>query len=564
MNIENFKIYCNGKEIDDSVILGEEKGVTVNMILYTDGSVKPSSIPNTPGVIGSAWHGYFYEANASKTKTSDTPVKGMITTIGYISEANFQTYKKNYLEQIQVAPLGYIDGVYSDSSETGWSNMAEINAMKNCLYTIIDFNKRQSEKKSFIINSVNIKSDSSYVLKLVEGSMTVLKEHMEIFKSDTCKEELCKIFNSYMEESVEHIITFVKIIEEVKTVVPEIIFEKVLGHSGDIGNDRADILCKMARNNSEENEDKKICRINYVTSYIENGKIQDKTWKFWRDKIDWDPMYNFKEVFYVHNEDNLTVFKDEEGTEGYFITVMNYPKKIEHGQKAKEPLFGIVFTPNIDKRLITTLNSYEKKAKDKPVLLIAIDLKVIGSSEHMKFEEILKDDVWTLNKRHQLLSMDDVPAVYPIVPPGLAKHAYDLIRGHKDTLGMVLFDIVKHNKTIKDFYVKDITDAIYKKTEKGREIIIDVKDKYIKIDMDLEEGNFTVPIEFTTDVIDRNSLKKYEKTNTNIYLVCKKENVGYYSYYTIVHNKDDGSYALYCNLYSSKIFIPKEKRKKKK
>lgn len=564
MNIENFKVFYNGKNVkDNDFIIGEQKEINCNLILYTDGSVKPGEGPGVPGVLGSAWHGYFYECNANKTKTSDAPNKGITTTIGYISEANMSQYKKDYLNEIQVAPLGYIDGIYSDSKEIGWSNIAEINAMKYALYTIIDFANRQPEKSSFILNSVLVKSDSTYVLKLIEASLITLKEHSNILEMPNSKIELGKVFNSYKEESIDFIIMFSNILLEVKKVTPEIRFGKVLGHSGDIGNDRVDLLSKMARNNSEISEHGKLCRINYVTTYLHNGKLQDKTWKFWKDKIDWNPLYNFKEIFFIHNEDKLVKFKDENGTEGYFITMMKYPSDVEHGEKSKEPLFGLVFTPDVDDRLVDAITTYEVKAKDSPVLLIAVDLKVLGVSEHMKFEELLKKEVWTLNKKHQLLSMDTTPAVYPIVPPALATYAYNIINGLKDTMGIVIFDIVKHNKKIDRYFVKDITEHIYDCSNDEKKIKIQNTDKYIKVKMELEEGEFTVPIEFTTDIIDRNSLKKFEEFDTKIYLLCVKENVGFYNYYTLIHNRTTGEYAIYCNLYSSKIFLPKEKRKKK-
>lgn len=549
----------NGQEFNDKIKISIGKETDVCLIMYTDGSVGPGLQQGVPGIIGSGWHGYMYEIDG-KDKNSDLPNTFYTTDSGYIT-ANITDKKQN---RNIVSPIGYIDGIFGNPEETGWSNKAEIKAMELCLGTIIDF---KSRIELLNLKFVNILSDSTYILKLLESSdIAIAKYENQLFKDDI-KSILVKEFNNYKEESVDVIIIYSRLLKEIKDLGIVLKYEKVLAHSGEIGNERVDSLAKMGRNIASEG---KVTRVDYSMPYAEEGKVKLKSVKYWKDKMELDPMINFRELYYIHNTDE-DVFTNEIGTEGKFVTIMNYGSGIEVGMKHKKPLFGLVFTTQVPDIVSRTIKRYRELATERPVLLYAIDLSLLTKGEHLIYENLLGSKSFVLNNKHQLLSMDKLNIVYPIVPPGLGAKIFQDLNAFKELLGTVIFDLIGHEGytyesytgyKLKDYFLKDITDIIYDTTGKKKKIKISNNDIMLNIPMDLEEGTFNIPIELKVDIIERNALKKYENDDASIYLLCIKMNKGYYNYYTIIYNRTLKSYGLFCNLFSNKIFLPKDKRDK--
>lgn len=552
-NDENrFNIYytINGLDIKDNIKITTGKAIEVNLIMYTDGSVGPGIQNNSPGVIGSGWHGYMYEVNSS-SKNSDLLNTFYTTDAGYIT-ANITDKKEN---RTLVSPIGYIDGIYGNPEEIGWSNKAEIKAMELCLGTILDFYKQIDLIK---INTIKLLSDSTYILKLLEASELTISKYEKQLYDENIKSLLVKEFNNYKEESVDIIIIFSKLLKEIKDLNIVTIYEKVLAHSGEIGNERVDLLAKMGRNIANEG---KVVRVNYTMPYSEDGKLKVKSIKYWKDKIELDPMINFRELYYIHNTDE-DIFTNEAGTKGKFITIMNYNKAIEVGMKHKKPLFGLVFTTQLPDLVSESIKRYRELASERPVLLYAVDLSLLTKGEHLIFNNLLSNRSFILNTKHQLLSMDKLNIVYPIVPPGLGSKIFQELNSYKEILGTAIFDLIENKKSLINHYIKDITDYIYDNTDKKRKIKIKNTDILIKIPMTLEEGEFNIPIELKVDIIERNSLKKYESDDASIYLLCIKMNTGYYNYYTIIYNRTLKSYGIFCNLFSNKIFLSKDQKDK--
>ena len=230
---------------------------TFRAVIYTDGSMyHPNN--NQIGYTGSSAHGYIYNIKEIGNINKDVP-NGINTTIkGYATVVG---------NEYKVIPDTYIDAVYyRDVLVT--NNVAETTAI---LFTIDKLLETE-----FNLDTIYVKSDSSYALHIYNELLNNFPTNIELKKNSDLwiliKEQIETLKN--------------------KNIKLELI--KVAGHSGNFGNDRADILANQGRyitellieNNSDTIED------NYF--------ILTPNKKYWKPNIERNPFLVCKSLYFIH------------------------------------------------------------------------------------------------------------------------------------------------------------------------------------------------------------------------------------------------------------------------
>ena len=131
----------------------------------------------------------------------------------------------------------------------------------------------------------------------------------------------------------------------------------------------------------------------------------------------------------------------------------------------------------------------------------------------------------------------------PVIPSGLATQAiYQMSE---------LYTILKDVENNTNLYNRqDITNSIYNNKYKcilGTNLEIPIE---LVIDNDLIKAN----IKLGTDTLPKSGFKALEKNEPKVYVVNRRGEGDIISYYTVIV-LNDGSIGVYCNFYSSKIYL---------
>ena len=504
----------------------------IGVIVYTDGSVGPT----VPGYMGMGYHGYFYSMESEYKKSGDRPKDGFVTKLGYVCTQNSANFANHNMEHIQVNPLGYLDGHYADGKTIGDSNVAEYRAIKLTLEKIKEFIDTNSD---YILKKLEIFTDSLNAISLYNIIKMFYKNHKE--ELDT-EEKL----NSYIEEKygsrAESSRTWLKpmypiYVNFVESLGhPEVVFTKVEGHSGNTGNEIADMLAVTARKISQD-----------------GSEVDNLFWsmdKYWRPVVNKPTFLRFRQLYFIHNTNN-NITPDK----AYF-TVMDYGS-IDVGKRSGETLYGIVRMDNIPREIVDVMENYQKQYVEYPMLVYTIDLDKLYKPDYNKYIMNLGIDSMVRDKNGNMLAMSREPFVYPIKPAGLAKRVYDNTNSLISTLETARSEIAKGFENGNGKFYYDITDLIYE--VKGKKLNCKLSNgakflelKNIKLDKDITVNTKLV---LGIDLPDRNTLKAMESDNPKVYVMFLREGPSIYSYYMFILSDTAGSYGVYHNLFSSRVYL---------
>lgn len=515
----------------------------IKVVMYTDGSAGGHT---KVLYLGMGYHGYYFDLDNLGTRNGDVPKEGFPSADGYIGPDNIMDYNTD-VSQLKITPLGYFDGYYGDNISNGFSNDAEVKAIKYGLISV--FKKFKNLDKHKLVE-INVYTDSMVALLIFKRAYNHFINNKEWLQLDNKKleEKISNEYKSNKPSTQAHIKESMLLLQEYMGDFKDLTikFLKVKGHSGNIGNEQADTLATTARRHGSFGNP--VDQTDWTTN------------RYWKPTINRHPFLRYKELFFMHNTSNYM-----DSSKGYF-TIMNYGP-IEIGKKSSYPIYGIVRLNDVPSIIKDLTQLYQMKYSSKPLLIYALDLNKLYLPNYQRFLENYNTNAFTTNKNKQLLFMNKDPMVYPIYPPGLAKKVYDSTSQLINILEQARFDIKEgyENKPFK-IYI-DITDKIFKRDEKKKRLtlILPNSNKEIKL-KGIKLGDDTVDITLVhdVDIINRNHLKALEKNyDTKIYLLFLTIGTRCYTYYTLIMSDSLNSYGCWHNLYSSKVFLPNKKKETK-
>jgi len=474
------------------------------LICYTDGSCRPN-----PGVGGIGIHCYL--TDDSKTKAIDG--KYIATNIGYMEKTLFKKSK----DDVKEVGIKKVIDIYGYDREKDTNNKAEIYAI---IKTLLSFKNLKGVDKDFeTVNEVLILSDSSY-------SLLVLKKILDNDDMSTLSANL---------DLVEEL---KNIVNELKNSGVNISFRKVLGHSGNFGNDRADLLSNMGRvlNNRTDSSVKKLFKT-VMKNRKEYYDIAPERNFLLHSKVLFNYTTELPETYNMVNySGNNSAYKDE----------------TEVGKRGNDINYVVAKTKERDKDLDNIIDSLNKHVKSLVVPYVVFLDNLFNKAVFRNLQLYGHDyfDIKTDPFSSVIVTVkttDDTEIAKSVYPPALTYLA-----------SLRHFELIEHlnnwidKNLAKNISYKDITDIFYELDKKDKLVFKkDIKNDHHKFD--IEHRGEKIRLHVGLDTLKRNQLKKLEKHNPKVYIVFEDYDK-MFKYYCIVES--DLGVAIVTNPYTNKKYIP--------
>lgn len=474
-----------------------------NLLLYTDGSFRDS-------VAGWGIHGYLYLDTPMSSKAN---LKAQPTSKGYRDVAVDET----------CSVVSYVD-MFGPVPGLQTNNTAELLAVIKALDYALTKN----------VKSLKILLDSDYVRKSIQSYLP------KWIETNWVKSDGTEVKNRILWE--EYLIVDAKW----KSTGRNLELIKVKGHSGEFGNDRADINALRGRDALEDKV--------FETEGIEINKVK---------KIQLNPLVlESRLLFSTHEPANSEYYYLYNlGTLHGFGIVANKDSAKEKlakadlilGRRIAEATFSVYKAIESDEYL-EFLKDMHRTAlgRAEPELAILHLGNACNAKQRQQIESLglpgllIHEDIQTLSTpQMNLISRT-------LNPPRLANDAILLFNDLKR-----LLDDYLDNTLGKSVTVLDITDELYyevgkgeKKTYKLSKSITNAT-KYIDLKTDIAKVSTLVRLVLTTDIPSRNQLNKLGDTVSKVSLLVSM--IGPHSYtYSVVFSTTDGS-AIYSSPYTQLI-----------
>ena len=482
---------------------------TNTCVLYTDGSYRQfgvlgniKEIPVSQGAWGSGIHGYIYPTNMEETKTSDTPTGFTITNIGYINNQRLKEHDNIKL----IKPTKYIDGVVTTN---GIYNIgaAELLAIKHALEWIL-------KEEELNIDNVKLHIDSEYAILTINALFINNNIEAKFNANLDIIDSLREIAKTYKDKKIS------------------IEIFKIKSHTGEIGNELADQLAKLARNR------------NIFGIHTNIIKVSSSS-KYWNSGDNRHPFLRFNSLFFTHNMD-----KNNNGYNMY--SIMEYKSNVEVGEKTHEATFGLILLKDTPKIVTDVIDFFQHTLPmSSRSILATVDLKSLFNNRNILYNNIVEDNkIFRLsNRSYMVVDPMDNAVARPVIPTGIGNKALSLTLALYTILDSYL-NSKSNNDNIK--YI-DITDKFYTKTVNKKNV-----EKYV---LNFKQDTRHLPIDaikdkvlsltIGIDTLSYNQLKAIEEYKPKITLITITTNK-IMEYYTVV-NLDNGDVGIFCNLYSNKI-----------
>lgn len=474
-------------------------------IIYTDGGCKPSR-----GIGGWGIHGYIFK---------DTPAKQ--GTGGCKSLPGLEGYISNTSGIPNITVINYIDGFGSLIPEST-NNRAEITAVIKALEFVL----------SNSIKDVKIILDSQYTLQgMTEwlpnwvANNFIKSDSTEVLNSDLWK-ELDKLLNQFKEQQIT------------------LSFKKIKGHSGDLGNDLADLNATrgvVAGNNNLS---------------IESLVTKDSK-GYWKGSIEKNRLFSLNSWYFGTQGDIDN--KTEDGRYVYYTGDLREDDDFL-GKKISKAIFSILYLKYPEPVLDILRKAVSRMGMDQYQGLSIGYLDQIFKPDIYK--EILDTGEALLIKDYarQRISTSSSTLLSKEIRP--ARRAYHAV----DTL-MTLEDILKsfiNTSSISRIRKTEITSELYvldQKDKKGNlklseSITSEVKHLDVDVGYVIGEKDKSTKIRLSIglDIPDRNTLVALAGKETKIYVVTWPESARAFRFATIIEKEED--IGIWAGIYSNLHLLP--------
>ena len=469
-----------------------------NVVVYTDGASSPN-----PGPSGSSLHGYIYDLSELNTKTSDKPTGYTITDKGYYPGDLKESTETHHL----VKPTYYIDGIYVHTAIVS-NNIAEVQALIFALEEILRIDYLP-------INDILLLSDSMYAIGVFQ------KVH------DTTDWKTQEVNNK------EYYWLLDNLISKAKEVGITLHIDKVKGHDISLGNNIADRLAVGGRLLAANNK-----------LIMNEFNIIDAR-QYWSSQLDRHPFLKYKQLYFLNTDRSVNPV----------YSIINYPALTELASKASEPMFGTYIPTKPIVEVEDAIAAFQAGTANQHILLGTIDMSALYKQSTSHYYNLYGTDIYTMHpKRPQLLALGELPIVYAVLPSGLPKKAMDMMGVHLHIVNEYRSPGDKAREYI------DITDKFIKNDGKKLECILPNNIENLDVNITYNNKKVLVPLSFGTDLPDRNAIKKLEKNNIKVILVVEHETETMFNYYILIDDTSTGDISVWCNFYSNKVLLPKEKK----
>jgi len=231
--------------------------------------------------------------------------------------------------------------------------------------------------------------------------------------------------------------------------------------------------------------------------------------------------------------------------------IMSYKTDIEPGRKVAGAGFGLVILKTYPEIFLDAIKIYQTNMATLQ-LVSCINTKELYSSLSISNYNTYGADSYVFNSiTRTIRSGNGGNIIFSVQPPGLAKIALNKIYNLRNIIDAYY---KKHTKEVSGYKYYDITNQIYANVGNSKcACVINMSTKNIFTTITLNDKDIMVPLEFGIDILDRNNIKKLEKSNPSVFLVVDIISSTYLEYYTIIEC-DDGI-SIWCSFYSSKIFL---------
>ena len=464
-------------------------------VVYADGSCRGGT---NPGYMGWGIHGYLY--NDVEPKKS-VVVNGMIVKdIGY---------KPASEDGVPVSPVIYIDGYgSSDSPET--NNVAEMLAVLNALRLVFSNN----------LTKLLILSDSRYT---VDGLMEWCPSWK---KYGWVKRDTSALMNVELWKEMYALLCAIR---EEGVIIS---LEWVKGHSLLLGNERADSLANIGANASMCKETKSVVLYTEPQHYWVPVKVIH-------------PFITFKQIYFnsLHTHNNRGEYYQASLGTGNEIPGKRHPGASLSVIRLYEPC-----------EVIETVKQIQHlKSGSQNAIMVILLSEALNNSTYKDLITIGEHTLVKDRRNLNLLYTDKTPVTIEANPVGLSLRVIDSFNYLEEIL-----DSFTNRKPEIQFH--DITDKFYTRSAKGKVTLnpeIDNNMKNMNIEISEHHNDKDCKLRFLLvfglDIVVRNTLKKIETMEPQIYLVSWKCSDRTLRYGTLI--KTDTDIGIWSNYYSNLIIV---------
>lgn len=494
----------------------------VSAVFYTDGGYQRQYDVGGWGV-----HGYLFHEKESKTGSGMK--NGMPTKVGYVTEAKLP---------MPITPVKYVDGIGS-LTQGATNNTAELTAAIRTLDFALDYN----------LKDIHLFIDSQYTIKVYQ-EWGEKWERMNWIKSDgqpvANKTLICDLLDrkrAVVEKGTSVKITWVK------------------GHSGNFGNERADMLATHG-----------------IIAGVNNAPIDKFFVKdakgFWKNAVSRNRMLNLPRLLCTVNQVH------PEGWHAYHMTQIRSADEFI-GKRISDAQFAVVWAKEPDPVVKTIQTIHIEMAQRTgnlgPVIInldevvkpdvynnldqngadfLLIDdvrraVRVVKPKSDSKKEESKKE---MREEDEEVTESIDTPGGTAtlsrvVQPPRLTFRAMDKLESLEELLKLYMAH--EDGKTVASkVKFTDITSHLYAMVEKGKNKKTEVKllstitttvpflDVEVAYATDLEEGQTKVRLTLGLDLPDRNTLSAVAGEAIKVAVVTWPESNYAIRYATVVSSSE--------------------------
>jgi ribonuclease HI len=466
------------------------------LIAYTDGACKVN-----PGPTG---YGIHILKIDSEIKPKRVLQKWCVTEKGYVPKAMLKT---NNLTEYGISKIIDVYG-YLESSNT--NNQAELDAVIQLFENILYNPQFQNILGDY--DKLLIKTDSTYVIGTIEKILNKDKR-LDEMANQPHLQKLKKLMTKFGLDRIE--------------------VDKVLAHSGHIGNEKADLLANMG-----------VIRL-YRDLSPENIIVSDFD-NYYKLDFDKNPLLNDAKLAF-----DYSIYNDTIPNRYYLVT---YKDEVDLGRRDKDVVYQVLKTNEPINELVK-FSKLMSRITDTMVKPFVIKIPELFHKQIHKNLELYDIDYVTEHKKSkvQIKTVDDVLLATEVYPPSLSYLANEILSNLENILDDYTDGKLYDNQT-----VFDITDMLYDISDKGYKFKPEYKNDKFHIKLKTDYG--TIKLYPKLDFPSRNILKKLEKQHPNIIVLLEKIGKAV-RWYTII-SLDNGDRTIITNYYANTIPNIKQRDKK--